>query len=119
LEWVEEDIPFDMSQMGAIAAPTATAAAAAPTEVATTGKKALSKDAVAAQVMKLARDVVTDDENMAQDVPFMEAGLDSLASVQFVTDVGREFSMNFPPSVIFDFPTARQLVEHIVEESAA
>merc|ERR1712137_370631 len=54
---------------------------------------------------------------MASDVPFMEAGIDSLGSVQFVTDASREFALNLPPSVVFDYPTVRSLAEHLVEES--
>merc|ERR1712050_197180 len=105
LDWVEEDVPMGMMMAAAPAeAGPVAAASAAPTDAAA---KKLDKTVVKSQVLKLAQEVITEGEDMTIDVPFMEAGLDSLASVQFVSDVSRTFSMNFTPSVIFDFPTGR------------
>jgi len=63
--------------------------------------------------------IADDDEDLELDNPLMEAGVDSLGSVQLVTDIGREFSMSLSPSAVFDFPTIRALTDHIVEESGA
>eukprot|EP00438_Fugacium_kawagutii_P022592 Skav212130 [mRNA] locus=scaffold1323:71720:77297:+ [translate_table: standard] len=38
------------------------------------------------------------------DSPLMEAGMDSLSSVQLVTEVSKEFAMSLSPSLVFDFP---------------
>ena len=73
---------------------------------------------VRTKVLELAAAVVADGDGVAQDVPFMEAGIDSLGSVQFVTDVSREFSLQLPPSVIFDYPTGRALIDHLIEETS-
>lgn len=104
-----------VAAVAAVAGDAPVAAAAAATEVA---KPKMSKDVVLKKVLELANNVVAggDDEDVAQDVPFMEAGIDSLGSVQFVTDVGKEFGMNLPPSAIFDFPTGRALVDHLIDE---
>jgi acyl carrier protein len=72
--------------------------------------------AVSAKVVNLVRNVLTDDEDIEQDVPFMEAGVDSLGSVQLVTDVGKEFKMALAPSVVFDFPSIRALSDHLAVE---
>merc|ERR1711903_401578 len=57
-----------------------------------------------------------EEDEVGQDVPFMEAGIDSLASVQLVTDLSKNFSVALAPSVVFDFPTMRTLSEHLVTE---
>merc|ERR1711959_440381 len=107
------------------AAPVVAAAAAieGPAAVASVAvaesKVTLSKDLVKAKVLELAASVVADGDGVAQDVPFMEAGIDSLGSVQFVTDVSKEFQLQLPPSAIFDYPTGRALIDHIIEESTA
>ena len=72
---------------------------------------------VKAKVLELAGTVVIDNDAIEQDVPFMEAGLDSLGSVQFVTDVSTAFGIQLPPSAIFDYPTGRALIDHIIEET--
>jgi acyl carrier protein len=81
-------------------------------------KPTLSKDFVKAKVLELAGTVVIDDDAIEQDVPFMEAGLDSLGSVQFVTDVSTAFGIQLPPSAIFDYPTGRALIDHIIGETS-
>jgi len=82
-------------------------------------KPALSIELVKGKVLEMAANVVADGEAVEQDVPFMEAGIDSLGSVQFVTDVSKEFQMMLSPAAMFDYPTARALIDHIIEESAA
>merc|ERR1712072_1059290 len=69
------------------------------------------------KIKTLVMNVLTDDEDLGADVPFMEAGVDSLGSVQLVTDVGKAFQMPLAPSIVFDYPTIRVLSDHLVEES--
>mmetsp|Transcript_157788 Transcript_157788/g.287480 ORF Transcript_157788/g.287480 Transcript_157788/m.287480 type:complete len:848 (-) Transcript_157788:31-2574(-) len=60
------------------------------------------------------------DEGAADlDTPFMDAGIDSLASVAVVNDITREFRLSLSPSAIFDFPTTRELAAHLIEESGS
>merc|ERR1719247_3138665 len=97
------------------AAPQAVASEA----VAPAKPKGLEPAAVEKKLMELVKNVLTDDEELHADMPFMEAGVDSLGSVQLVTDVGKTFQMPLAPSIVFDYPTVRTLCEHLVEESKA
>mmetsp|Transcript_19966 Transcript_19966/g.37647 ORF Transcript_19966/g.37647 Transcript_19966/m.37647 type:complete len:746 (+) Transcript_19966:59-2296(+) len=109
-----------IAQVAAVAdvGPAVAAAAASVTEVAVSKK--IDKTAATKKIMDLAAQVIAGDEgDLHADVPFMEAGIDSLGSVQLVTDVGREFGLNLGPSVVFDYPTVAQLVDHVIEESGA
>merc|ERR1712183_41429 len=97
----------------AVAAAPAAAASAAVVEA----KKTLDPVMVHKKVLEFVKNVLADDDDLAVDMPFMEAGVDSLGSVQLVTDVGKAFSMALAPSVVFDFPSVRSLADHLVEES--
>merc|ERR1712176_1709346 len=100
------------------AAPVAAAPAAAASAVAAAPEKPqLDIKAVRAKVSDLVKNVLTDDDELEADSPFMEAGIDSLGSVQLVTDVGKAFQMPLAPSVVFDFPTVSLLADHLVAES--
>merc|ERR1719229_322212 len=72
--------------------------------------RGLNREMVQKKVMDSVRMIVTsDEEDLGMDSPLMEAGLDSLSSVELVTTLSREFQMAFSPSLMFDFPTAKQL----------
>jgi len=79
--------------------------------------KGLDPAATEKKLVELVRNVLTDDEELHSDMPFMEAGIDSLGSVQLVTDVGKSFQMPLAPSIVFDYPTIRSLTDYLVEES--
>merc|ERR1711966_127726 len=79
--------------------------------------KGLDPKATELKLVELVKNVLTDDEALEADMPFMEAGIDSLGSVQLVTDVGKAFQMPLAPSIVFDYPSVRSLTEHLVEES--
>jgi len=89
--------------------------ASAPAPVVNTGlDPALTKQKVTSLVLNV---LAGGDEEIEADNPLMEAGVDSLGSVQLVTDLGKTFSMSLAPSIVFDFPTIRELVSYLVEES--
>merc|ERR1719321_561022 len=92
----------------AVAVPAAAASAAVPAK-----PKGLDPVATQKKLLELVKNVLTDDEDLHADMPFMEAGVDSLGSVQLVTDVGKVFQMPLAPSVVFDYPTIRALSEHL------
>ena len=46
---------------------------------------------------------------VAQDQPFMEAGLDSLGAVEFRNTLATRYSLDLPASLIFDYPTVAAL----------
>jgi len=70
------------------------------------------------KLMNLVKSVLSDDGPVDLDTPFMEAGIDSLGSVQLLTDVGKEFQMALAPSAVFDYPTIRDLAEFLLAEGA-
>merc|ERR1712146_294617 len=86
--------------------------------IAAPSKKGLDLAMVTPKLVSLVKDVLVDDDNIDLDDPFMEAGIDSLGSVQLLTDVGKHFQMTLSPSAIFDYPTVRSLAEFLVGESA-
>jgi len=77
----------------------------------------LDPDFVRAKITELTKDLVASEEALEPDMPFMEAGMDSLSSVQLMTEMGKEFQMSMSPSLVFDYPTINALVAHVVEES--
>lgn len=101
-----------MPSADAVAVPAAAASAAVPAK-----PKGLDPVATEKKLLELVKNVLTDDEELHADMPFMEAGIDSLGSVQLVTDVGKSFQMALAPSIVFDYPSVRSLTEHLVEES--
>merc|ERR1739845_64030 len=55
---------------------------------------------------------------MESDTPFMDAGVDSLLSIEFRSQVNQAFSgLALASTLTFDYPTIRELTAHIVEKS--
>jgi tetratricopeptide (TPR) repeat protein len=55
---------------------------------------------------------------MESDTPFMDAGVDSLMSIEFRSQVNQAFSgLALASTLTFDYPTIRELTAHIVEKS--
>jgi len=79
--------------------------------------KGLDPAFVRKQLFQFCKDVMASEEELELDSPFMEAGLDSLASVSLMSMVAKEFQMALSPSLVFDFPTVRAMEDHLVEES--
>lgn len=97
------------------AAPPTAAASIAPAAA----KKGPDPAMVRKKIMALVVDVVAVDEAIELDSPLMEAGMDSLSSVSLTSLLAKEFQMSISPSIVFDFPTARALQDHILDEIAA
>lgn len=101
-------------------ATTAVAAAPAASAAVAAKPKGLDPAATSKKLHELVKNVIADDdEEIHDDTPFMDAGIDSLGSVQLVTDCSKAFQMPLAPSVIFDFPTVRGLCDHLVAESTS
>merc|ERR1712146_716894 len=76
----------------------------------------LDKAMVTSKVIELTKNAIAGEEdNLELDTPFFDAGLDSLSSVALTGELGREFKVQLSPSVTFDFPTTRSLINHIIE----
>jgi len=72
-----------------------------------------SEEMLAATVLDVALSLIG-SESLAGDTPLMDAGLDSLASVEFQNTLAKEFTgVNLPSTLVFDFPTPKMITEHI------
>jgi len=98
-------------------APVVAAAADAGASMAKAKPKGLDAIMVQKKVMEITANLMAGDDDLENDSPFMEAGMDSLSSVQLMSELGKEFQMAMSPSLVFDFPTVRALTDHLVEES--
>lgn len=56
-------------------------------------------------------------EDIVDDVPLMDTGMDSLSSVEFRNSLAREFQMNLSSTLVFDFPSVKALTDHLTEQS--
>jgi len=53
-------------------------------------------------------------ESLAGDTPLMDAGLDSLASVEFQNNLQKEFgTMQMPATMVFDYPSVKTMADFI------
>merc|ERR1719408_185783 len=100
-----------MIEAAPVQGPTTTEVAQVASAAAPAKPKGLDPAATEKKLMELVKNVLTDDDELHADMPFMEAGIDSLGSVQLVTDVGKAFQMALAPSVVFDYPSVKSLCE--------
>merc|ERR1712032_1608939 len=91
--------------------------ASAAQVVAKVEKKGLDPVTTLAKVSELVQNAVASDDDLENDSPLMESGMDSLASVAFMNDVSKAFGMQVSPALVFDYPTIRALTDHLVESS--
>jgi len=71
------------------------------------------------KINELAMTLLSTDE-LHQDTPLMDSGLDSLSMVQFRNTLQQQFpGVPMPASLIFDHPSVRAVSENIVEELQA
>lgn len=78
-----------------------------------------SLEDVIATVSDMSKDLLASDE-LTPDEPLMDAGLDSLATVQLRTDLQNKFpTIDVPSTIIFDFPNINSLSGHLVESMRA
>merc|ERR1719476_1076032 len=92
-------------------------AAPTPASVEPAKPKGLDAAFVRKQLMEFVKDVMSTDDELELDSPFMEAGMDSLSSVSLTSMIAKEFKMAMSPSLVFDFPTIKALEDHLVELS--
>jgi len=56
-------------------------------------------------------------EELDQDTPLMDAGLDSLGAVTFRTELSAKSGLTLSATLVFDYPSAREVAQHMVEVS--
>eukprot|EP00439_Symbiodinium_sp_Y106_P025908 s830_g3.t1 len=95
------------------------AIAAAPEPGAAASVAVQQKGPEPAQVKEMIRkeveSILGSADEVADDTPLMDTGLDSLSSVQFRNDLTRDFNVKLPASLMFDYPTITALTEKIVQ----
>jgi len=106
---------YDLPE-NAEAAPAAAAAAdgAASGAVATPSKPTFDRATVNQMLHKEVEMIVGSSDDVSDDTPLMESGIDSLSSVQFRNDLTRDFNVKLPASLMFDYPTIGTLTDKIV-----
>jgi len=78
-----------------------------------------SAESLIPKINEIAMALMTSDE-IHQDTPLMDSGLDSLSMVQFRNTLQSSFpGVPMPASLLFDHPSVRAVAENIVEELKA
>jgi tetratricopeptide (TPR) repeat protein len=81
------------------------------------GNPGLDPVMVRSKLMDLVREAMATDDELLGDNPLMESGLDSLSATDLTSQIAREFRISIGPSLVFDYPTVREITLHLVEES--
>ena len=78
--------------------------------------KSMSPDDRLATVKARVTDIISTligDDDWSENTPLMEAGLDSLSSVEFKNALQKEFSITLSSTILFDYPTMSKIVGFI------
>jgi len=109
--------------MGAAVAPEAGGVGAAPgaaapaaSEVATVSK-GLDPEEVERVVQEMAKAAIGLDDEVYLDSPLMDSGMDSLTAVSFRNGLQQQLGVKLPSSLMFDYPTMKDVAGRIVELS--
>lgn len=76
-------------------------------------------DMVRQRIMAMVADATGAGDELQGDVPFMDAGVDSLASVELRTSLQTAFGIPLPSTVMFNYPTPITMAELLIEEATA
>lgn len=85
--------------------------------VAVPGTAAVSQELVLGQVQAALQGVL--GGTIGVEEPLMSAGLDSLGSVEFANVLSRQFGMQMPGTLVFDYPTVNAISAYLFEKLAA
>merc|ERR1712217_379128 len=80
-------------------------------------KKGMDPEHVRQIVNSTALGSLATDEEIHIDSPLMESGMDSLSSVAFRNSLNQQLGMNLPAALMFDYPSQRAIIDHVVEQS--
>jgi len=70
---------------------------------------------VKSKLLDLVRNAIGTGEDVEADAALMDAGMDSLSATDFTGQVAREFRLGASPSLVFDYPSVREITQHIME----
>mmetsp|Transcript_64507 Transcript_64507/g.154049 ORF Transcript_64507/g.154049 Transcript_64507/m.154049 type:complete len:494 (+) Transcript_64507:90-1571(+) len=80
-------------------------------------KRDIDPEFLRSKLSDIVKTVCVADDDILQDEALMDIGVDSLSSVTLVNEATQAFGIPLRPSVVFDHPTIRELVAHILEEA--
>ena len=81
------------------------------------GTAALSQELLLGRVQAALQGVL--GVSIGVEEPLMSAGLDSLGSVEFANVLSRQFGMQMPGTLVFDYPTVNAVSAYLSEKLAA
>ena len=81
------------------------------------GDVAAQREAALSMVVAVAQELVRLPA-LKPDVPLMEAGMDSIGAAELASELHARLGMRFHATVIFEFPTARAIAEHVLERAS-
>lgn len=67
-------------------------------------------------IIAMVKQMTGGGEQVDADTPLMESGVDSLASVELRTQLQKEFRVNLPSTVMFNYPTIALMSQLLVDE---
>jgi len=79
--------------------------------------RGLDPEEVLRVVQEMARGAIGVDDEVFADSPLMDSGMDSLTAVSFRTGLQQNLDVKLPSSIVFDYPTMKQVANRIVELS--
>mmetsp|Transcript_56085 Transcript_56085/g.120804 ORF Transcript_56085/g.120804 Transcript_56085/m.120804 type:complete len:598 (+) Transcript_56085:49-1842(+) len=106
-----------MMQSQAPAGGEVAAAGGAQSAIVEAKPKGLDPEEVAATVQAIAREAIGIDEGLYLDSPLMDSGMDSLTAVSFRNTLQQTLAVKLPSSLMFDYPTMKEVANRIVELS--
>mmetsp|Transcript_108899 Transcript_108899/g.259860 ORF Transcript_108899/g.259860 Transcript_108899/m.259860 type:complete len:746 (-) Transcript_108899:64-2301(-) len=98
-------------------APAAGAAPAASSAVVEAKQVGLDANMVTSTVQEMARQAIGVDDELYLDSALMDSGMDSLTAVSFRNGLQQQLGVKLPSSLMFDYPTMKEVSNRIVELS--
>merc|ERR1712187_271430 len=79
--------------------------------------KGLDSEMVMQTVQEMAKAAIGLDDAVYLDSPLMDSGMDSLTAVSFRNGLQQNLGVKLPSSLMFDYPTMKEVAKRIVELS--
>merc|ERR1712066_417073 len=79
--------------------------------------KGLNAEMVQQTVQEMAKAAIGLDDAVYLDSPLMDSGMDSLTAVSFRNGLQQNLGVKLPSSLMFDYPTMKEVANRIVELS--
>merc|ERR1712083_1121837 len=79
--------------------------------------KGLDPEMVSQTVQHMAKQAIGLDDELYMDSALMDSGMDSLTAVSFRNGLQQNLGVKLPSSLMFDYPTMKEVAKRIVELS--